>query len=341
MPLALLLFLPLACVPTPRDSGLAAPLEPLALPCGDAAVTAIAAASGGRGWVACGDGLLATDDAGRSFAVDAPAARVEINRLHIEPDGALLACGADPESAGLLWRQPRAGGWELLLDTADAGDLGACERVARTPGGGLAVSGAAAPGLVLRGRDGAWRRPSRWVEGPEPRIYDLLGTAGGWAALGAGLVGPPSFLVSASASEPLPLAVVLPEPDFVGELWALGTPDGGATWVAGGRDLGDDEGPTAVLLRSDDGGATWGRAPLPVGLGWIRALVFSSDRGCGVAVGQRQVRDEGGFLLVSCDAGASWAEVAAVLPPLRAAAALDEGFLAGGEDGYLGRGWWP
>jgi hypothetical protein len=340
--LLLLPLLLLACAPLPHDSGLSAPIERLVPPCAGAALTAIALAPHGRGWVACGERLLGTADAGRSFEVDSPTPRARIARLLPEPDGGLLACGEDPERGGRLWRRARGGGWDPLLGRDDGDGLGACAQVARMPQGPIAVCGAASPGLAVGGGGSAWHLPVGWVEGSEPpHVYDLVGTANGWAALGAGLTGPPSFLASVSSAATLPLIAAVPDLGLEGELWALATPDGGGIWVAGGRDPGGDDGPFAVLLRSTDRGVTWRPAALPSGLGWLRAIAFAPDGHCGVAVGQRAARGEGGFAVVSCDAGATWAEIPAALPSLGAAAALDAGFLVGGEGGYLGRGWWP
>jgi hypothetical protein len=341
MLLAPFLFLLTACSPDLYDSGSASPIERLDLACGTAAVTAVALSPHGRGWVACGEKLLATTDAGRSFAPDAPAPGARIGRLLLDPDGSLLACGRELDGPGLLWIRPH-GDWTLLLEESEVAGLGPCEQVVRTPDGRLAVSGASSVGLALQGSDGAWHQPEVWVAAPTPpRVYDLVGSAGGLAAVGADLVGPPAFLASASPQQPLPLVPTVPDPALAGELWSLATPDEGATWLAGGRDLGDDDAPSAVLLRSADHGATWRPVPLPPGLGWVRTLAFAPDGRCGLAAGQRQARAEGGFLLVSCDHWASWAEVLVSAPPLRAAAALDEGFLVGGEGGYLGKGWWP
>lgn len=332
----------LACADPGSDSALADPLDAVPTPCGRAAVAALALAADGRGWLACGAALFATSDAGASFVSDAPAPGAEVAALLLEPDGALLACGREPRGPGLLWRRGPSGGWTRELAAGDVAGLRVCGSVARAADGALAVTGPRQAVLALRATPGApWRQPGGWWEGGEPpRLFDLGGSDAGWAAVGAGLVGPPTFLASRSAAEPLPLLPQVPAADLVGELWALASPDGGATWIAGGRELGEED-VRAVLLRSDDRGARWRRLALPEGPGWVRDLAFGPDGRCGVAVGQRAWRAEGGFVLVSADGGERWVEVDAALADLRAAAVLDGGFVVGGADGTLARGWCP
>jgi hypothetical protein len=135
----------------------------------------------------------------------------------------------------------------------------------------------------------------------------------------------------------LPLKPVPVDPYLVGELWTLATPDGGESWLVGGRDLGGEPASRAVVFRSPDGGSTWRALSLPGGLGWLRQMAFSEDGFCGVAVGEGD--RGGGFVLLSRNGGRSWRALDGSFPPLRAVAVLGEGFLVGGDQGFLGRGW--
>jgi photosystem II stability/assembly factor-like uncharacterized protein len=334
-----------ACAERLADTARADLVEPLATPCGEFPVSALLAESDGRAWVGCshGRGVFRTTDAGISFEPMHASARLVVNQLAADAGGRALLCGHDLASPGrdaVLLRYHPSRGWHTLR-SSPRGQATSCERVAAAPDGALALLESQGAGVRLHAAAGrGWLEPSAWYAGtdPEPRLWDLATAGGCWYALGADLTGPPRFLLPAGSERCLPLRDVVVDHHLVGELWTLASPDGGGSWLAGGRDLGEEPFGRAVLYRSPDGGESWREQRLPPGLGWVRQLGFSPSGHCGVAVGQRAGLDAGGFVLVSHDGGTHWWELDLELPALRAVSVFEQGFLVGGEGGFLGAG---
>jgi len=329
------------------DSWSTSLLEPLAGPCDQGAVVALALDADGAGWVGCeGSGaLFRTQDAGGAYRPMHSSLRLEVNQLGWDHRGRMLLCGRDYASPGpdvLLTRWSEGEGWTPLLRTGDDGPS-SCGRVAVDARGGLAVLGGDGGGLGLRAVGGAdWLQPPvSWMGLPTiaPRLYAVSGDAPCWHALGADLTSPPVFLRPSSGSRCFPLEPVTVDAELVGELWTMASPDQGQTWLVGGRDLGDEPYSQAVIYRSPDGGLTWRALPLPAELGWLRRLAFSDDGRCGVGVGERSAEEPGGFVIVTEDQGRSWRSLDVDVPPLGVVEVGSEGFVVGGDDGYLGRGW--
>ena len=346
MSFALVVSFLLACAnPSIEDSQPGEIVEPLTAACGHQPVRALLALPAGEAWVGCGDGgVLRTLDAGESFEPMHASRQLQVNALALDGDGALLVCGRDLASRGvdaLLLRFTERRGWESLLAGASRTD-DACALLAVDSQGGLALSDTRGDALLLRAADAqAWQQPPGWWLGAPsqaPRVWDLQSGGGCWFGLGADLVSPPVFLRPASTQRCLPLRAVAVDPGLAGELWTLASPDDGEHWLAGGRELRDEAESAGVLYRSSPGGERWRPVPLPLGLGWVRDLDFSPSGACGVAVGSRTRPEEGGFVLVSQDGGRSWQEIDAQLPPLRVVSVLEQGFLVGGELGFVGRG---
>ncbi len=331
---------------TPLDSSEPDEIDPLSGPCGPRPVTSVLLGAEGLGWVGCaGGGVHRTLDAGASFEPMHASDRLEVRQLVFDEQGLLLACGQDLASPGpdtLLLRYSAEAGWERLLSNGDRGLQGPCGRVAVDGAGALVVSSAGEPGLALRAPDDTtWQRPSGWWQGEigeSPILYDLVQARGALYGVGADLISPPVFVAPAWRTRLLPLVGTTVDPDLDGELWALATPDDGETWLVAGRAWPADDWSRGVLYRSADGGSDWRSMALPPSAGWVRDLAYSPDGRCGVAVGHRR-GDQGGFVLVRSGKSFDWREVDVILPPLRTVAVVDGGFVVGGSQGFLGRGW--
>ncbi len=338
---AILLLLAACGSPVPFDSQPFGSIEPLDSPCGEQPVDALLALEGGRAWVGCDGGVFRTSDAGGGFEPMLASPRLEVHHLGLDVRGRVLLCGRDLAGPGpddLLLRFRPQGGWTSLL----AGDDGACTELAVRTDGALAVVGEHDMGLqVLPPGSSEWHTVQRWWldphHGPQ-RVFGLSSDGGCWHGLGADLTSPPAFLMPAGGGRCLPLRGVTVDPFLVGELWTLASPDGGDSWVAGGRDLGDEPHSRAALYRSPDGGSLWRALETPRGVAWIRDLDFSSSGSCGVAVGSLAPLGRGGVVLISLDQGRSWQRLAADVPELSVVSVLEDGFLVGGEQGFVGKG---
>lgn len=331
----------------PGDSRSPGPLEPMDSPCTDGAVVALALDAAGSGWVGCeaGEILFRTTDAGEAFRPVHTSLHLEVNQLAWDNRDRLLLCGRDYASPGpdvLITRFSEDQGWMPLL-RADQQGASACSQLALDGHGGMAMLGDDGALLSLRAADGdAWLQPSvSWMARPAlaPRVYAIQGGNSCWYGVGADLTSPPVFLRPADGRRCSPLEAVSVDPDLVGELWALASPDGGDTWVVGGRALGAEAPNQAVLYRTPNGGESWRALPLPTGLGRLHQLAFSDDGSCGVGVGGRDTEGAGGFVIVSGDQGRSWRALDVQVPELWVAVVRDDGFVVGGDDGFLGRGW--
>jgi hypothetical protein len=331
-----------------EDTASAGSLQPLGSPCGSAPVTAVLALEHGRAWVGCGadGGVFRTLDAGGRFEAMHASGRLAVNALASDGLQRVLLCGRDFDAEPrdpLLLRWSSDEGWRALA-TATSGAPQACARVEGGSPRSHALLGSSGQRLSLESEPAeVWVDAATWWASPEgaPFLYDLALDDGCAVAVGATVTDPPVFLRPVDGEACLPLEAVTVDPDLVGELWALASPDGGQSWVAAGRSLEREPHSRAVLHRSPDGGDSWRGVRLPPDLAWVRDVAFSSSGACGVAVGERAGPAGGGFVLVSPDQGWTWRELEGDLPSLRVVSVMDDGFLVGGEQGFVGMGWCP
>lgn len=142
------------------------------------------------------------------------------------------------------------------------------------------------------------------------RWWSSAPVSDGCAHLVSPLSGPPLF-VRADLQGRVRWAAVV-DPDLVGDLLALATLDGGTRWLAAGRTVPGDDGPSGVMYRSDDGGRTWRAVGLPGDVGEV--VVLSAQGSAAVAGGNRRLRAEGGFVLHTSDAGTTWRDIGGFVP---------------------------
>lgn len=310
-----------------------------------------------EGWVGCGNGfgLHGTTDGGDSFTSAHPSDDLYVFQVLDDPDGNLLVCGHDYSTAGdgvLLYRQSGSG-WDDLLhygsnnsDPASA-QMSNCGQVATAGDGTLVVASNTVGDITHSEDDGlSWSREDRyWEEANlEPEgysAYGIMGLAaagGAYYASGSNITAPPTFFVPSTLGDYYNMRAVVADSGLMGEAWAMATPDEGATWVIGGRDQGMSSQASGFLCRSTDGGDSFSCGLVGGDIDIVHGIAFSEDGRHGVAVGHRYPPgSQGGFVLLTDDAGATWTELAVDVPILQSAAVRGQSFWVAG-DAYLARG---
>lgn len=309
----------------PDDSGPGGGgLTVLTSPCGAQTVYALLFRGDGEGWVGCGvdEGLHHTTDGGDTLTDLGLASELDIFDLSFEPDGSVLACGAGVVAGErtFLWRDS-GGGFEPVLQKSSSSWSADCGQVAAAGDGTMIVASNTGNQLNVSDDDGAsW---SGYVDYWEDDVLDgtnnafqlpTLRAVGG-AYYGAGDISsdnPYFYRPSPKAGAAFyNLEAVTITTSLRSWVKGLDTPDGGTTWVAGGRDEDASSMASGYLFRSEDGGDTW--IPLELGeeIDIIEDLRFSEDGLHGVAVGHRYPPASlGGFVLLTYDGGLSWEELA-------------------------------
>lgn len=322
-------------------------------PCGGQNVYAILFASDTVGWVGCGAdaGVHETADGGDSFSEIDLATGLDIYDLSFAPNGDLYACGngtADNVTS-FLWRYD-GGSWERLLDY-DTVKMSNCGQVASARDGEIFVVSLTIGDITFSTDGGSTWDPNNeryWAESnlddasakDAYQIAAMEAVNGGY--YGSGSIGtePPYFYRPSDHpdAEPFNMEVVTIDGGFRGWSQSLATPDGGTTWLAGGRDEDISDDASGYIYRSEDGGETWDSLPLGPEIDVVHDIKFSEDGVHGVAVGHRYPpASKGGFVLLTYDGGQTWQELDADLPIMQSAAASGGTFWVGG-DGYMGRG---
>lgn len=311
----------------------------------------------GDGWIGCGNGmgLWRSADGGESWTRGHPSADLYVFSLAFSADGALLACGHDYEYSAqdaLLYRLDGAE-WTALLRYGDnrsdpaAAYLSNCGAVAARGDGTLLVASNTSGDMSWSYDDGAtWSAAERYWEDTnlDPGGYaaytmlNLKAAGGAYYGAGSTITAPPTFYTPTLHADGdfMNFHAWTVTDRVVGEVWAMATPDDGATWFVGGRDQGATRRSSGFLYASTDGGQSWSGGGLPEGLDVVHDLAFSPDGRHGVAVGHRYPTSDGGFVLLSEDGGQSWTELPVSLPLLQSAAADDERFWVAG-DAFVAR----
>lgn len=331
-------------------------------PCSGGTGYALHFADTATGWVGCGSGmgLWATTDGGDTFASAHPASgtgeSVYVHRIVPHPDGGLLICGHDysTDPDPLLWHLDGGTSTVLLTYGANGGDPGSaqmanCGAVAAAGDGTLLVASDTV-GDMTRSEDGGltWTAEYRYWEDANLEdggyayyyMLELVAAGGAYHGAGSRIVEPPVFYGPSrhEDGEWFNFHASVVDASIAGEVWALATPDDGATWFVGGRDQGRSSEASGFFYRSDDGGETWTDISLGGSVDIMHDVAFADDGLHGIAVGHRYPPATlGGFVALTEDGGRTWTERAEEVPPLQEAAIVGRTFWVSG-DGYLARG---
>jgi hypothetical protein len=329
-------------------------------PCSGGTPYAISFVNALSGLVGCGSGmgLWSTSDGGDSFTYAFPSAnegRFYVNEIVRDGDDTLV-CGHDYSTdPGTFLYRYRDGSWTNLLwygsnnnDPAWA-QLANCGAVASDGDGHLIVASDTSGDITWSDDDGAtWSQEFRYWEDDNLRddgyayyyMLNLTAVDGfGFAGAGSRIVEPPVFYKQSTLEgadwhtfDAIQIA------ELQGEVWALGTPDGGHTWFAGGRDQAASSVASGFLFRSTDGGDSWEDVSLGGTVDIMHDIAFDEDGLHGVAVGHRYPPGSlGGFVALTEDGGDTWTLRDEDVPPLYAAGISGETFWVSAE-GYLARG---
>ncbi|MCB9759162.1 MAG: hypothetical protein H6739_04940 [Alphaproteobacteria bacterium] len=338
------------------DSGGTSGLTALTDPCGGAGTPyALHFTSETDGWVGCGNGygVHHTSDGGASFTDESPTGDLYGYQVVSEPGGGLLLCGHGSDS-GLLWRWG-GGSWTQLLaygtDNSDntTVNIGTCGQVAASSGGDLIVASLTGPDITWSSDGGAtWAVADRYWEEVNldagPQAYQMISLRAAGAHFYAGgstISQPPTFFGASShaSADYYNLRAQVVDDGIIGEIWSMGSPDGGTTWALGGRDQDASSIASGFIYTGTDGGGSWTAADLGEEIDIVHDIVFHDDGQRGLAVGHRYPTSYGGFILQTSDGGQTWEELAADVPLLWRAAIAGESYWVAG-DGYLGMGTW-
>lgn len=309
-----------------------------------------------EGYLGCGNGvgLWHTSDGGERWERAHPSGDLFVFDLDRDARGRLLVCGHDYEGVddGTLLSVQEGDTFLPLLSygnnssddrTAYLSNCGAVEAI----GDRLVVASNTGPDLSTSEDGGAtWTKESRTWEAEnyagERAVYTLISMtqAGGQLYGGGSVINEPPVFFGPDAAHPdaLPsLAATVISDRVEGEVWAMASPDGGSTWLVGGRDQSRSSSASGFLYRSTDRGETWTAITLGDGLDIVHGLAFSADGQRGLAVGHRYPISQGGFVLLTEDGGQTWTELEADLPLLQTVTVKgDRWYIAG--DAYFARG---
>jgi len=302
-----------------------------------------------------GAGLWHSTDGGDTFAKAHPSNDLYVFDLKRSRDGDLLVCGHDYEADGvLLYRGQPGGSWDPVLSYGNnAADLRAaylsnCGAVAEGREGQLVVASLTA-GDITWTEDGgnSWAKEFRYWEDDnlEPDgyafhyLFHLYGIDGEIYGAGSQITEPPVFFQPSPHADAdwWTLDSITIDNGVDGEVWALGTPDEGGTWVAGGRDQSASAQASGFLYWSGDAGETWDALELPSGTDIVRGVAFADNGLNGIAIGHKYPTSEGGFALVTSNGGQSWTPLDEDLPLLESVAVFGDTYWLAG-DAWLSRG---
>lgn len=303
-----------------------------------------------EGLLGCGNGfgLHHTTDGGATYT------RLDGGDLYVfqiapAPGGDLLVCGRDYDAAAddtILYRYD--GQLRALLHYGnndsrdDAVYFSNCGVVAAAGDNTLLAASNTIGDITWSEDNGAtWVKEDRYWEDAnlEPDGYavytmlDLVAAGGAYYGAGSTITEPPTFLGPTQDVDGTwhNFHATVIDPTIEGEVWALATADEGTTWIAGGRDQQRSSEASGFLYRSDDGGLTWSYLPLPPQIDIVHDVSFAPDGQHGVAVGHRYPTSLGGFILLTDDAGATWAEVTEQTPLLQSAFARNDRYWVAGD----------
>ncbi|MCB9759163.1 MAG: hypothetical protein H6739_04945 [Alphaproteobacteria bacterium] len=340
---------------TGLDDSASGALTALTDPCGGAATpNALHFTSETDGWVGCGSasGVHHTTDGGASFTDESPTSEFYAYQVVSEPDGGLLLCGQGSDS-GLVWR--RAGvSWTQLLaydasNTNDVVNIRTCGQVAAAGDGRLIMSGLTSGDITWSTNGGTtWSPAERYWEdanfgggggGQTSYPFMRLESVGGqFFGAGGNATHPPVFLGLSTRPDGAfyNMHAYVVDEAILGEVWSMATPDGGGSWLVGGRDQDRSAEASGFLYRTVDGGESWSIPDFPDDIDIVQDIAFHDDGQRGLAVGHRYPPDAG-FILYTSDAGQTWEALEDAPTALwRVSIAGDSFWVAG--DGYLGMG---
>lgn len=314
-----------------------------------------------QGWVGCGDGagLFATTDGGATFTRAHPSDNLYVFHILDDAQGRLLVCGHDYEPVQgdvLLYRQDPTGWTPLLWFTNKPSDRGGvvmsnCGRVAPMADGTIVVASNTIGDISYTKDDGkTWTKAERYWEEANlvPKGYgahqlmELQAIDGRLYGSGSTMHEPPLLYTPSHApnAQFFNMKKHVADSGTMGEAWSMGSPDGGKTWVIGGRDERLSRQASGFLFRTTDQGETWAPATVDTAIDSVLDIAFSADGKLGVAVGHRYPpASRGGFVLISEDGGATWKSQDVQVAPLQSVVVVGQEFWVAG-DNYLGHGEW-
>lgn len=310
--------------------------------------------SNSEGFVGCGSGqgLWRTTDSGDVFTRAHPSGDLHVFSLSLDAWERVLVCGRDYEGGkGMVFLEDGSS-WKRLLkygtdpDAPQEAAISNCGAAVGLSDGRMLVASLTVGDLL-------WSTDSGESWSPEERYWEDANLSGGYSyyymlsmraladdtIIGAGsqITEPP--VLFGPSTDPqggwMNFHAHIVNPDIIGEVWAMDTPDDGQTWFVGGRDQGATSRASGYLSRSADGGATWAHLPLGEQIDVLHDIAFDGNNG--VAVGHRYPLSNGGFVLITTDGGASWRELGEDVPLLQSADVVGDTFWIAG-DAFLARG---
>lgn len=311
-----------------------------------------------NGWVGCGDGggLWATHDAGDNFEDGHPntwTQELYVFNISADPLGGILVCGHDYGNDTLLYRY-RDNVWDDLLhygsNNVDSSNvqMSNCGVAAAAGDGSLMMASLTSGDMSYSSDDGlSWSAEDRYWEdenldsGGYSYYYmlNLLSVGGQYYGAGSDITSPPVFLGPSQHADGTwhNFHATVMDSNSIGEIWGLATPDGGLTWLAGGRDERYSSVASGFMFMSTDAGLSWAYTHLGGDLDVVQDIAFSEDGLHGIAVGHRYPTSHGGYMLVTEDGGYTWTERTESVPLLYVAAASGGSFWVSG-DTFIARG---
>lgn len=333
-------------------------LTELTDPCGGSGTPyALTFLDADNGYVGCGSGLglWKTDDGGQNFTRGHPSNDLYVYEVAEDNAGRLLVCGHDYDTTsdgGMLFRLD-SGSWSTLLSYGNnntdpaAVYMSNCGAMATSGSERLMVASLTAGDITWSENDGlTWVKEERYWEdanldsGGYSYYYMLSMTSLSDGSIygGGSQISEPPVIFSPtlhSQGDWTNFHASIVDNSIIGEVQSMATHDDGMTWLVGGRDQDATTEASGFIYRSTDSGESWTSISLPDGVDVVHDIEMDGNRG--IAVGHRYPTTQGGFILLTEDAGLTWTEVKADPAILQSAAIVGDTWWAAG-DAWLGTG---